>query len=104
MGDPNNDHGFLYNEQGRVDILNSPFFDVAFGNDRNADEYVDRITYQLTLAIEDQLPQGHWCIIGRPSLSPNLAPNPAASTRGFFLPTVALLGVAYLILRLTLLH
>ncbi|KAL0915445.1 hypothetical protein M5K25_015863 [Dendrobium thyrsiflorum] len=104
MGDPNNDHDFLYNEQGRVDILNSPFFDVAFGNDRNADEYVDRITYQLTLAIEDQLPQGPWCIIGRPSRSPNLAPNPAASTRGFFLPTVALLGVAYLILRLTLLQ
>ncbi|KAL0918151.1 hypothetical protein M5K25_010143 [Dendrobium thyrsiflorum] len=87
MGDPDIDHGFLYDEQGRVDILHSPFFDMAFENDRNADEYVDRIIYQLTLAIEDQLPQGHWCIIGHPSTSPNLAPNPAASTRGIFLPT-----------------
>ncbi|KAL0906267.1 hypothetical protein M5K25_024745 [Dendrobium thyrsiflorum] len=48
MGDPNIDHGFLYDEQGRVDILNSPFFDVSFGNDRTVDEYVDRVIYQLT--------------------------------------------------------
>ncbi|KAL0919008.1 hypothetical protein M5K25_011072 [Dendrobium thyrsiflorum] len=97
---PANDHGFLYDEQGRVDILNSPFFDVAFGNDRNADEYVDRIIYQLTLAIEDQLPQGHWCIIDRPSISPSLAPNPAASTRGFFFPTVGtedIIGVDFVV-------
>ncbi|KAL0905027.1 hypothetical protein M5K25_027199 [Dendrobium thyrsiflorum] len=87
MGDPDFDHGFRYDEQERVDILHSPFFDVAFGDDRDANEYVDRILYQLTLAIEDQLPQGHWRIIGHPSTSPNLAPNPAASTRSFFLPT-----------------
>ncbi|KAL0906933.1 hypothetical protein M5K25_025468 [Dendrobium thyrsiflorum] len=58
MGDPDVDHGFLYDEQGRVDILQSPFFDVTFGNDRTADEYVNRIIYQLTLAIEDRIPQG----------------------------------------------
>ncbi|KAL0906506.1 hypothetical protein M5K25_025004 [Dendrobium thyrsiflorum] len=40
------DHGFLYDDQGRVDILGSPFFDIEFGNDRTADEYVDRIIYQ----------------------------------------------------------
>ncbi|KAL0904620.1 hypothetical protein M5K25_026749 [Dendrobium thyrsiflorum] len=62
MGDPDVDHGFYYDEQGRVDILHSPFFDVTFGNDRIADKYVDRIIYQLTLAIEDQLPQGRWYI------------------------------------------
>ncbi|KAL0928237.1 hypothetical protein M5K25_000109 [Dendrobium thyrsiflorum] len=56
MGDPNVDHGFYYDDQGRVDVLHSPFFDVAFGNDTTADEYVERILYQLTLAIEDQLP------------------------------------------------
>ncbi|KAL0907005.1 hypothetical protein M5K25_025540 [Dendrobium thyrsiflorum] len=88
MGDPDIDHGFLYDEQERVDILHSPFFDVAVGHDRNANEYVDRILYQLTLAIEDQLPQGHWRIIGHPSTSPDLAPNPATSTRSFFLPTI----------------
>ncbi|KAL0923156.1 hypothetical protein M5K25_007201 [Dendrobium thyrsiflorum] len=60
MGDPNVDHGFLFDDQRRVDILGSPFFDVTFGDDRTADEYVVRIIYQLTLAIEDQIPAGHW--------------------------------------------
>ncbi|KAL0905025.1 hypothetical protein M5K25_027196 [Dendrobium thyrsiflorum] len=98
------DYGFLYDEQGRVDILQSPFFVVTFGNDRTADEYVDRIIYQLTLAIEDRIPQGRWYIIGRPSTPSNLAPNPATTTRGILLPTVALLIVAYILLRFTLLQ
>ncbi|KAL0922647.1 hypothetical protein M5K25_006649 [Dendrobium thyrsiflorum] len=87
MGDPDVDHSFLYDDQGRVDILQSPFFYVTFGNDRTADEYVDRIIYQLTLAIEDQIPQGRWYIISRPSLSPELATSPATITRGVLLPT-----------------
>ncbi|KAL0922505.1 hypothetical protein M5K25_006495 [Dendrobium thyrsiflorum] len=104
MGDPDVDYGFLYDEQGRVDILQSPFFDVTFGNDRTADEYVDRIIYQLTLAIEDRIPQGRWYIIGRSSTPLNLAPNPATTTRGILLPTVALLIVACILLRYTLLQ
>ncbi|KAL0906704.1 hypothetical protein M5K25_025219 [Dendrobium thyrsiflorum] len=87
MGDPDVDHEFLYDEQGRVDILQSPFFDVTFGSDRTVDEYVDRIIYQLTLAIEDRIPQGRWYLIGRPSTPPNLAPNPATTTRGILLST-----------------
>ncbi|KAL0918790.1 hypothetical protein M5K25_010825 [Dendrobium thyrsiflorum] len=67
MGDPDVDHGFLYDDQGRVDILGSPFFDVKFGNDRTADEYVDRIIYQLSLAIEDRIPSGRWYIISAPT-------------------------------------
>ncbi|KAL0928276.1 hypothetical protein M5K25_000148 [Dendrobium thyrsiflorum] len=82
MEDPDVDHEFLYDEQGRVDILQSPFFNVTFGSDRTVDEYVDRIIYQLTFAIEDRIPQGRWYLIGRPSTPPNLAPNPATTTRG----------------------
>ncbi|KAL0904011.1 hypothetical protein M5K25_026080 [Dendrobium thyrsiflorum] len=67
MGDPDVDHGFLYDDQGRVDILGSPFFDVEFGNDRTADEYVDRIIYQLSLAIEDRISSGRWYISGSSS-------------------------------------
>ncbi|KAL0915307.1 hypothetical protein M5K25_015715 [Dendrobium thyrsiflorum] len=104
MGDPDVDHEFLYDEQGRVDILQSPFFDVTFGSDRTVDEYVDRIIYQLTLAIEDRIPQGRWYLIGRPSTPPNLAPNPATTTRGILLSTVALLIVACILLRYTLLQ
>ncbi|KAL0918129.1 hypothetical protein M5K25_010120 [Dendrobium thyrsiflorum] len=104
MGDPDVDHGFIYDDQGRVDKLGYPFFDVTFGNDWTADEYVDRIIYQLTLAIEDQILQGRWYIIGRPSTSPNLAPNPATTTRGILLSTIALLLVACILLHYTLLQ
>ncbi|KAL0909810.1 hypothetical protein M5K25_020708 [Dendrobium thyrsiflorum] len=99
MGDPDVDHGFYYDEQGRVDILNSPFFDVSFGNDPTADEYVERIIYQLTLAIEDQLPAGRWYLVSRRPSSPDSATSPATSTRGLLLLLVALLVVAYLFLR-----
>ncbi|KAL0908263.1 hypothetical protein M5K25_022749 [Dendrobium thyrsiflorum] len=72
-GDPDVDHSFYYDEQGRVDILNSPFFDVSFGNDPTAEDYVERIIYQLTLAIEEQIPTGRWCLVSR-------RPTPLAST------------------------
>ncbi|KAL0926569.1 hypothetical protein M5K25_002809 [Dendrobium thyrsiflorum] len=73
MGDPDVDHGFYYDEQGRVDILNSPFFDASFGNDPTAEDYVERIIYQLTLAIEEQIPTGRWCLVSH-------RPTPPAST------------------------
>ncbi|KAL0916399.1 hypothetical protein M5K25_013906 [Dendrobium thyrsiflorum] len=80
MRDPDVDHGFLYDDQGRVDILGSPFFDVEFGNDRTADEYVDRIIYQLSLVIEDRIPSSRWYIVGTPPTSPNPVTSPAATT------------------------
>ncbi|KAL0917234.1 hypothetical protein M5K25_012283 [Dendrobium thyrsiflorum] len=89
MGDPNVDHGFYYDDQGRVDVLHSPFFDVAFENDTTADEYVERILYQLTLAIEDQLPASRWCLVSRRPSPPNPATSPATSTRGIPLLLVA---------------
>ncbi|KAL0905941.1 hypothetical protein M5K25_024394 [Dendrobium thyrsiflorum] len=92
MGDPASDHGFLYDEQGRVDILNSPFFDVSFGNDRTADEYVDRVIYQLTLALEDRLPQGPWYIVSNPPTSPNPTSSPATYTLRVTCLLVALLS------------
>ncbi|KAL0918181.1 hypothetical protein M5K25_010175 [Dendrobium thyrsiflorum] len=92
MGDPASDHGFLYDEQGRVDILNSPFFDVSFGNDRTADEYVDRVIYQLTLALEDRLPRGPWYIVSNPLTSPNPTSRPAAYTLQVTCLLVALLS------------
>ncbi|KAL0905232.1 hypothetical protein M5K25_027422 [Dendrobium thyrsiflorum] len=99
MGDPNMDHGFSYDDQGRVDVLHSPFFDVAFGNDTTADEYVKRVLYQLTLTIEDQLPANRWCLVSRRPSSPNPATSPTTSTRGIPLLLVASLLVASLLLR-----
>ncbi|KAL0916618.1 hypothetical protein M5K25_014145 [Dendrobium thyrsiflorum] len=80
MGDPDIDHGFVFDDQGRTDILASPFFDLHFGNDEMADDYVDRILYQLTLSIEELILPGRWYIVNNPSSSPNLAISPATTT------------------------
>ncbi|KAL0904059.1 hypothetical protein M5K25_026130 [Dendrobium thyrsiflorum] len=61
MADPDVDHGFVYDDQGRTDILGSPFFDVHFGNDETTNEYIDQILYQLTLSIEEHILPGR-CI------------------------------------------
>ncbi|PKU64537.1 hypothetical protein MA16_Dca022701 [Dendrobium catenatum] len=74
MADPEVDHGFVFDDQGRTDILGSPFFDVFLGNDKTVEGYIDRILYQLTLSIEEHLPPGRWIIIGHP-------PPPPLSTK-----------------------
>ncbi|KAL0906464.1 hypothetical protein M5K25_024961 [Dendrobium thyrsiflorum] len=102
MKDPDVDHSFIYDDQGRVDILVSPFFDVPFGNNNTADEYVDRILYQLTLVIEEQIPAGRWYLVSRPPTSSDSATTPTTTTRSVFLLLVASLGMAYLLLRQTL--
>ncbi|KAL0902847.1 hypothetical protein M5K25_028478 [Dendrobium thyrsiflorum] len=86
MADPEIDHGFLYDEQGRVDILNSPFFDVHFSDeDVTANEYIDRILYQLTLAIEEHIHPEHWEIIGRRPPPPMPATFPPTGILSVFL-------------------
>ncbi|KAL0911683.1 hypothetical protein M5K25_019838 [Dendrobium thyrsiflorum] len=88
-----------HGNHGRVDILHSPFFDVSFGNDPTAEEYVEMIIYQLTLAIEDKIPAGRWYLVSRRPTSPDSATSPATSTQGLLLLLVASLAVAYLLLR-----
>ncbi|KAL0920096.1 hypothetical protein M5K25_009205 [Dendrobium thyrsiflorum] len=99
MGDPDVDHGFLYDDQRRVDILGSPFFDVEFENDCTADEYVDRIIYQLSLAIEDRIPPGRWYIVSAPPTSPDPATSPAATTIRATCLLVASLSLLTIFLR-----
>ncbi|KAL0926395.1 hypothetical protein M5K25_002621 [Dendrobium thyrsiflorum] len=78
MGDPELDSGFEFDEDGRTDILGSLFFDVFFGADETADEYLDRILYRLSLAIEEHITPGRWIIIGHPPppLTPAIFPSP----------------------------
>ncbi|PKU73218.1 hypothetical protein MA16_Dca023694 [Dendrobium catenatum] len=83
MADPEVDHGFVFNDQRRADILGSLFFDVTFGNDETVENYIDRILFQLMLSIEEHLPQGRWVIVGHPPLPP-----PATS------PSMKVFGVA----------
>ncbi|KAL0906308.1 hypothetical protein M5K25_024791 [Dendrobium thyrsiflorum] len=56
MADPEIDHGFLYDEQGRVDIFHSPFFDVHFSDeDVTANDYIDRILYQRIKFVSENI-------------------------------------------------
>ncbi|KAL0916413.1 hypothetical protein M5K25_013921 [Dendrobium thyrsiflorum] len=69
MADPEVDNGFMYDSQGRVDILLSPFFDPNGEIEDTVDDYVDRILFQLTETIDEQRPAGQWRIVGRPLAS-----------------------------------
>ncbi|PKU83026.1 Beta-glucosidase-like SFR2, chloroplastic [Dendrobium catenatum] len=62
MADHNLDSGFIYNEQGFVDILRSPFFDVNPEVDSSAEEYLELIIFTLSGAIEKQLSTVQWKI------------------------------------------
>ncbi|KAL0907306.1 hypothetical protein M5K25_021706 [Dendrobium thyrsiflorum] len=60
--DPANDHGFIYNDKGQVDILQSPFFDFTPDIDHSVEEYVERIIFQLAATIDDQLSSVQWLL------------------------------------------
>ncbi|XP_020684377.2 O-fucosyltransferase 35-like [Dendrobium catenatum] len=82
MVDPEFDHRFVFDDQGRTNILGSPFFDVFFGNNETVEGYIDRILYQLTLLIEEHLPPGRWIIVGHPQLPPPPATSPPTKILG----------------------
>ncbi|KAL0910116.1 hypothetical protein M5K25_021056 [Dendrobium thyrsiflorum] len=65
MADPDVDYGFLYDDQGLVDILRSPFFDLNPVVDDTVDDYIDHIIFTLAPSIEEHLPSGQWKINGR---------------------------------------
>ncbi|KAL0909278.1 hypothetical protein M5K25_020130 [Dendrobium thyrsiflorum] len=81
MGDPEIDSGFVFDEEGRTDILSSPFFDVFFGSDETAADYFDRILYQLSCSLEEHIRPGRWIINGRP-LPPHFR-RPLRRTRSY---------------------
>ncbi|KAL0927229.1 hypothetical protein M5K25_001391 [Dendrobium thyrsiflorum] len=82
MADPEVDHGFVYDNQGRTDILESPFFDLNLDMDDSVEDYVDRILFTLAPSIEEHISVGHWVIIGHPSNPPSPATSPTNYTLG----------------------
>ncbi|PKU67200.1 hypothetical protein MA16_Dca013624 [Dendrobium catenatum] len=62
MADPDLDSGFVYNEQGHIDILRSTFFDVNPEIDNSTEEYLDHIIFTLSKTMEEQLANVHWPI------------------------------------------
>ncbi|KAL0916126.1 hypothetical protein M5K25_013610 [Dendrobium thyrsiflorum] len=78
MADPEVDHGFVDDANGRTNILRSPFFDPYPGWDLTVDDYINRISYQLARSIEEHLPSGCWTIVGRrPPSPPPTPPSPS---------------------------
>ncbi|KAL0926303.1 hypothetical protein M5K25_002519 [Dendrobium thyrsiflorum] len=83
MADPDVDHGFVYDDQGRIDILNSPFFDVFFSQDDvTADDHLDRILYRLTLSIEEHIRFSQWVSVTRRPPPPKTVTFPLTKNLG----------------------
>ncbi|KAH0449133.1 hypothetical protein IEQ34_022933 [Dendrobium chrysotoxum] len=82
MADPDHDHGLVMDEQGRVIILESPFFELHFGNEDNVGDYVNRITYLLALSLEAYIRPNPWIIVGHPPPPPPPATFPWAKIVG----------------------
>ncbi|KAL0904810.1 hypothetical protein M5K25_026964 [Dendrobium thyrsiflorum] len=98
MADPEVDAGFVFDEQGRTDILGSPFFDIYFRFDETIDDYVDHILYQLSLSLEEHIRPGHWIINSQPPPPPP-ATSPADKVLRATCLTVASLGLLLTLLR-----
>ncbi|KAL0904811.1 hypothetical protein M5K25_026965 [Dendrobium thyrsiflorum] len=99
MADPEVDAGFVFDEQGRTNILGSPFFDIYFGFDETIDDYVDRILYQLSLSLEEHIRPGHWIINSQSPPPPPPATFPADKVLRATYLTVASLGLLLTHLR-----
>ncbi|KAL0913675.1 hypothetical protein M5K25_017152 [Dendrobium thyrsiflorum] len=67
MVDPELDSGFVYKEQGFIDILLSSFFDLNPEVDDSVEEYVERIIFTLSNAVEEQLSTVQWQITAKSS-------------------------------------
>ncbi|KAL0915372.1 hypothetical protein M5K25_015784 [Dendrobium thyrsiflorum] len=92
MVDPNVDHGFMEDSQGRTNILRSPFFDLNLNVDDSVEDYVDRIIFTLTQVVEEHLPTGPWLIMGRPPIPQSPATFPTTKILGsFFLVVISFL-------------
>ncbi|KAL0927652.1 hypothetical protein M5K25_001847 [Dendrobium thyrsiflorum] len=63
MADPEVDHRFIYDKEGVIDILHSPFFDFTPEVDDSVEEYVERILFTLADFIEEQVCNVQWQIV-----------------------------------------
>ncbi|KAL0913619.1 hypothetical protein M5K25_017096 [Dendrobium thyrsiflorum] len=90
MNDPANDHGFIYDDQGKADIIKSSFFDFSPGVDQSVEEYVDRIIFQLDATIDKQLSSVQW-LVGGPQ-GPQLQKVLERLTGQFTVPNVFIGG------------
>ncbi|PKU69915.1 hypothetical protein MA16_Dca026530 [Dendrobium catenatum] len=69
MADPEQDHGFFYDNQGLVVVLRPPFFDINWEIDQSAEDYVDRIFFSLTIVLDEHWRPVQWRILHHPPIS-----------------------------------
>ncbi|PKU81207.1 hypothetical protein MA16_Dca018241 [Dendrobium catenatum] len=93
MANPEVDHGFAYDSQGQIDILQSPFFDPDRELKDSIDDYVDHIIFHLAETINEQRPFGQWQLVGRPPAPPSLATFPWIKIVGILTFLVASFGL-----------
>ncbi|KAL0904685.1 hypothetical protein M5K25_026819 [Dendrobium thyrsiflorum] len=85
MADPELDSGFVYNEQGFVDILRSPFFNVNLEVENTIEEYVEHIIFTISDSIEEQICNQHgFCV----SLAERRTTTPCSITAGLLPRTI----------------
>ncbi|KAL0914198.1 hypothetical protein M5K25_017710 [Dendrobium thyrsiflorum] len=63
------DFDIVYDDQGFIQILQSPFFDVDPEVDHTIDEYIARILETVVLVVEDQLGAVEWRLAADPNTS-----------------------------------
>ncbi|KAL0925980.1 hypothetical protein M5K25_004360 [Dendrobium thyrsiflorum] len=68
MADPKWDYGIVYDDQGLIQILQTPFFDVDPKVDHTVEGYVVRILDTVVMAVEDQLGTVEWRLATGPQL------------------------------------
>ncbi|KAL0928019.1 hypothetical protein M5K25_002252 [Dendrobium thyrsiflorum] len=107
MADPERDFGIAYDDQGLIQILQSPFFDIDPEVDHTVNDYIDRILETVVLAVEEQLGAVEWRLAADPNFSLETLPVGlqqwrVASTRvmdGFSLVAQVLVRDNHLILK-----
>ncbi|KAI0512409.1 hypothetical protein KFK09_008548 [Dendrobium nobile] len=91
MADPELEWGLVFDAQGNLDVLRSPFFDAGFESDEDTvGDYLDRILPSLIKVIDRQRPDYEWTIDGRPPVPP---PHPTPSSLSLRISGAVYLGV-----------
>ncbi|PKU59808.1 hypothetical protein MA16_Dca027694 [Dendrobium catenatum] len=66
MADPTTEYGITWDEDSFTDILRSTFFDVNLETDLSIEDYVERILFALTEAIDEHFEGLEWRISTSP--------------------------------------
>ncbi|PKU60588.1 hypothetical protein MA16_Dca027916 [Dendrobium catenatum] len=89
FADPEVDHGFLYDDQGRNNLIESLFFDVNLDVDASVEDYLNHILFTLVPSIKEHI----LVTTSHPVDSPPPATSPTNYVVGTICPLVALLGL-----------